>query len=117
MGQLNGFDADRKMAQRHAFTVTISARTFHRSKLNGARMRELIALGEESKKQEDSEKADAAGGLAAVYEQIALMLVDDSGESPEAAWLDEELDFDVATELLDALTPKGAQGNAVSEAA
>jgi hypothetical protein len=101
-GALNGFNADQKMKQRQEFTVTLGGQKFKRAKLNGERMREVIARDADT---EDDTTGTA--GIAQVYQQVSLMIVDDDGSAPDPAWLEKELDFEIAAELLEALSPKG----------
>lgn len=108
-GALNGFDADKKMAARQGFTVTLAGQKFTRAKLTGQRMREVLARDAEQKEDEDG-----TAGIGIVYRQVSLMIVDADGNAPDPEFLEAELDFDVAADLLEALSPKGKAESAAS---
>jgi hypothetical protein len=115
------YNADEKAGQRFRGSITIGGKTFHPRKKSGRLMKQLIADGPDPLPEgAEPTKEQSAENIDYVYQQLAVLLVpaDQEGEVQQSLaeqdekameWLEDELDFEDAQELIAKLMPnKGA---------
>lgn len=100
------FNADAKTAALLDRPVTVSGIVYRPRKKTGAVVKALIELAPEDEPDDD----DRQGQLDAIdtlYKQVALLLADEHDNQPDPDRLSEELDMEVARDMIRFLMPSG----------
>lgn len=107
--QQQNMNAQEEAAKRIPSTLTVgegpSAKVY-KIKRSGKAVKEIMALV-----PDDEAADDPVQNLELLYAGLALLVVDDQGQNPDPAVLEEELDFEIAQDLMEKLLPRRAEGN------
>lgn len=104
-----GFDADAAAKKRGEQNIVIGERQFHARKKTAEVMDEWIDVTPDTppKKDEDApqSKDEMKANIENVFKQVAVLIADDQGETPEVDFLRAELDIEEANAILERLSP------------
>ena len=100
------YDVAAKTSEKVPDGVLIDGMTF-RVNRSGKAMKRVMTLDMGDEDTPDEEKAELSVGV--VYKSLSYLLVGDEGVHPESDWLEERVDFEIASDLLTELMPKGEE--------
>lgn len=97
------YDASARASEMIPKEVIVGGKTF-RVKRTGSVLKQIIELAPDEEGEDDSID-NAADNVDILYDSIRLLLVDQESNHPELAFLMDELDFEVAQELMAKFLP------------
>jgi hypothetical protein len=103
--QDRSYDADGESAARREAVIKIGGKELHPRPKTGEVMEEFMTAAPE-KPDNETETQEALRGIATIYAQLSVLLVDENDEPVDADWLKGELDIEDATELANKLMPQ-----------
>lgn len=98
------FDTTARAAEKVPEAVVVKDRRFVVDR-SGDAMEKVMTLDTGDDDASDEAKASLAVGL--VYESLSYLLRDGEGGNPNPDWLKSNIDFEVASELVNELMPQG----------
>lgn len=100
------FNADEKKRQRTESEITIGGVVFHpRPKTNRTMADWIEKTPVDAGDTDTNDKSALKANLATVFDQVAVLLVDDSGEVADSEHVRDHLDIEDANDLLAMLAP------------
>jgi hypothetical protein len=102
----NKFDADAIMLENTSRQIMIGGKVWHPAKRTGNVAKRIARLGDPPESDGTPESVEKA--MDYLYANLALMLVDGNGEHPNAEWLLDEVEWNVANDMLGFLNPEAA---------
>lgn len=99
------YSASDRAAQLVPIEVEIDGKSW-RVKRTGKALKKIIELA-----PEENEEASPAENIDVLYTGLSFLLVDAEGNNPDPTALSDELDFEVAQELMEQFVPRRDEGN------
>jgi hypothetical protein len=99
------YSATDKAADRIPTKVEIGGKEF-KVKRTGKALKKIINLT-----PDDESAEDPSVNVDTLYQGIGFLLVDQEGNNPDPEWLEDELDFEVAQDMMEMFLPRRAEGN------
>jgi hypothetical protein len=103
--QQDNFSASARAAELVPSEVEVGDRMF-KVKRTGKALKAIIAMA-----PDDDAADDPNLNIEMLYAGIAQVLVDNEGNHPDTDFLEENLDFQVAQELMEKFLPRSEEGN------
>jgi hypothetical protein len=108
----NTFNADKMMLENTSRQIVIGGKTWHPAKRNGNVAKRIAELGDPP--DGDGTTAALTASMDYLYKNIAIMIQSEEGDHPDFEWLMEELEWNVAQDMLGFLNPDAAEAIAAA---
>ena len=99
------YDATARAAELAPTKVTVEGVTYT-VKRSGKALRQIIELT-----PENAEDLKPVENIELLYKSIAVLLVDEAGNHPDPEGLEDDLDFEVAQEMMEKFVPRARGGD------